>query len=181
MSDTQTEDLNAKKPSKLPLILGLVFALLGGGGGFWVTYSGMANSVLGGSESAEGSDQHASVGASDHGENAAEHESTVSAPSAQVEFVALEPITINFGSRDLPRHLRFSAQLEVLPENAAAVQQLQPRIIDVLNIYLRALEPHELEEPAALLRLRGQMLRRVQIVTGAGMVNDLLVMEFVFI
>ena len=52
--------------------------------------------------------------------------------------------------------------------------------MDVLNIYLRALDPHELQEPAALLRLRAQMLRRVQIVTGPGMVNDLLVMEFVF-
>jgi len=60
------------------------------------------------------------------------------------------------------------------------VQALMPRIMDVLNIYLRALDPPELEEPAALLRLRAQMLRRVQIVTGPGLVNDLLIIEFVF-
>jgi flagellar FliL protein len=54
-----------------------------------------------------------------------------------------------------------------------------PRIVDVLNTYLRALSLADMEERAALLRLRAQMLRRVQIVAGAGRINDLLVMEFV--
>lgn len=179
MSDTQTEDQPTKKTSKLPLVIGLVLAVLGGGGGFWATYSGMANSLLGVGESPDGADQHETDRIS--GDDVDATANGRAAAAAEVEFVALDPITINFGNRDQPRHLRFSAQLEVSPENMAAVQRLQPRIIDVLNIYLRALEPHELEEPAALLRLRGQMLRRVQIVTGAGMVNDLLVMEFVFI
>jgi flagellar protein FliL len=54
-----------------------------------------------------------------------------------------------------------------------------PRIVDVLNGYLRAVEVREFEDPAALVRLRAQMLRRVQIVTGEGRVRDLLVTEFV--
>ena len=54
-----------------------------------------------------------------------------------------------------------------------------PRILDVLNTYLRAVEVRDLEEPAALVRLRAQMLRRVQVVTGEGRVRDLLVTEFV--
>ncbi|MBC7156526.1 MAG: flagellar basal body protein FliL, partial [Rhodobacteraceae bacterium] len=37
----------------------------------------------------------------------------------------------------------------------------------------------ELLAPAALVRLRAQMLRRVQVVAGAGRVRDLLVNEFV--
>ena len=37
----------------------------------------------------------------------------------------------------------------------------------------------ELEDPAALVRLRAQILRRLQIVTGEGRVRDLLVTEFV--
>ena len=52
-------------------------------------------------------------------------------------------------------------------------------ILDVLNGYLRAVEMRELEDPSALVRLRAQMLRRVQIVTGEGRVRDLLVTEFV--
>ena len=54
-----------------------------------------------------------------------------------------------------------------------------PRIVDVMNGYLRALDAAELENPAALVRLRAQMLRRIQIVTGEGRVRDLLITEFV--
>jgi flagellar FliL protein len=49
----------------------------------------------------------------------------------------------------------------------------------VLNGYLRAVETSDLENPAALVRLKAQMLRRIQIVTGEGRVRDLLVSEFV--
>jgi flagellar FliL protein len=52
-------------------------------------------------------------------------------------------------------------------------------VVDVLNGYLRALEPREIEDPAALMRIRAQMLRRVQVVAGGDRVRDLLVMEFV--
>ncbi|MEL6921255.1 MAG: hypothetical protein AAFO77_09565, partial [Pseudomonadota bacterium] len=31
----------AKKPSKMPLVLGLVAAIIGGGGGFYATFSGL--------------------------------------------------------------------------------------------------------------------------------------------
>ena len=54
-----------------------------------------------------------------------------------------------------------------------------PRILDVLNTYLRAVEVRDLEQPASLARLRAQMLRRVQVVTGEGRVRDLLITEFV--
>ena len=77
------------------------------------------------------------------------------------------------------RHLRFTGQLEVEPEHAAEVAQLMPRILDVLNTYLRAVEVRDLEQPASIARLRAQMLRRVQVVTGEGRVRDLLITEFV--
>ena len=54
-----------------------------------------------------------------------------------------------------------------------------PRILDVMNSYLRAIDTGSLEDPAAMVRLRAQMLRRIQIVTGEGRVRDLLVTEFV--
>ena len=49
----------------------------------------------------------------------------------------------------------------------------------MLNSYLRAVSINELEDPSSLIRLRAQMLRRIQIVTGEGQVRDLLVTEFV--
>ncbi len=59
------------------------------------------------------------------------------------------------------------------------VTKLVPRIVDVLNGYLRAVDLHDIEDRSALVRLRAQMLRRIQLVTGDGRVRDLLVMEFV--
>jgi flagellar FliL protein len=67
----------------------------------------------------------------------------------------------------------------VAKDKAEEVTGLVPRILDVLNGYLRALDVAELEDPDALVRLRSQMLRRIQIVTGEGRVRDLLVTEFV--
>ena len=65
------------------------------------------------------------------------------------------------------------------PAYADEVMTLSPRVLDVLNSYLRVVEIDELSEPTSLLRLRAQMLRRVQIVTGEGRVRDLLITQFV--
>ena len=51
--------------------------------------------------------------------------------------------------------------------------------MDVLNSYLRALDFEEIERTSALIKLRSQMLRRIQLVVGEGRVRDLLVTEFV--
>ncbi len=160
MSDNapEAEAPAAKRSKALPL--GLVAALALGGGGFYATYSGL-------------------VGPSAPAGAAAPSAEAAPSPGAGFSYVPLDPIVVNVGLRDQARLLRFSAELEVLPEHAAEVARLKPRILDVLNTYIRALEMHELEEPAALIRMRAQMLRRVQIVTGAGRVNDLLVTEFV--
>jgi len=50
--------------------------------------------------------------------------------------------------------------------------------MDVLNSYLRVISISELSEPTSLARLRAQMLRRIQVVTGTGRVRDLLVTQF---
>lgn len=182
MTTAAPPDQAPEKKSKLPLLIGLVLALAGAGGGFYATYSGMLDSLLGGdapaSESAAAEGGHGAAPA--HGEPAAAPAGGHGEAGGSTGFVPLEPITVNLGRGADTRHLRFGAQLEVVPGAAGAVQALMPRIMDVLNIYLRALDPPELEEPAALLRLRAQMLRRVQIVTGPGLVNDLLIIEFVF-
>lgn len=96
-----------------------------------------------------------------------------------IAFVPIEPLLISLGPGANARHLRFKGQLETSPKYVSEVETLMPRIVDVLNSYLRAVAETDLEKPSALVRLRAQMLRRVQIVTGSGRVNDLLVMEFV--
>ena len=87
--------------------------------------------------------------------------------------------------RYLPEYRKLRAEagsfwdMALTPKYAAEVTLLLPRIVDVMNGYLRALDPKVMEDPAALVRIRAQMLRRIQIVTGEGRVRDLLITEFV--
>ncbi|WP_368185767.1 flagellar basal body-associated protein FliL [Aestuariibius sp. HNIBRBA575] len=162
MSDEpEATEEEPKKASKLPLILGLVFAIVGGAGGFFAVQMGL-------------------IGGSDHVEVAEDHaEEPPLDPLTPMSFIELDPLMIAMPGLTGGSHLRFRASLEVPPEYADEVQGVAPRIIDVLNGYLRAVDVADLEDPAALYRLRSQMLRRVKIVTGDGRVSDLLIMEFV--
>jgi len=146
-----------KKRSKKPVLIGLVLALLLGGGGFYATWSGM---ILAG------------AGAAENGE-------TAPSSLAGIAFVPLETIVVSLGSDSGSAHLRFTAQVEVVDTAVADVTLLVPRILDVLNSYLRAIDVASIEDPQAMGRLRAQMLRRIQIVTGEGRVRDLLITEFV--
>lgn len=140
------------------LLVGLVLALALGGGGFWAVYSGVIDPAA------------LKPGKSDHAE---------AAHPADIAFVPLEPIMISLAPGAAARHLRFGAELEVAPGHAGEVTQVMPRILDVLNTYLRAVDVRDLEAPASVPRLRAQMLRRIQVVTGEGRVRDLLITEFV--
>lgn len=152
-----------KKKSKLPLILGVVLALAGGGGGFFAVQSGLLG---GGPEETEEAMMEEEPGPED--------------PALpDVVFVELEPIVVSLVFGGNRGHLRFRANLEVPPEHLEEIQGIEPRIVDILNSYLRAVDVEELEDPAALPRLRSQMLRRVQVVSGQGRVRDLLILEFV--
>ncbi len=160
MSDEETPEGEEapKKKSKLPMIIGVVLLLAGAGGGFFAVSSGLL------------------FGAEEPVEEVAEEEVI---PLPDIAFVPLETLTISLNDNGASRHLRFTAQLEVEPGTEEDVLLVVPRIMDVLNGYLRAVESAELQNPSALIRLRTQMLRRIQMVTGEGRVRDLLVMEFV--
>lgn len=173
---TQGSEEAPKKKSKLPMILGLVLALAGGGGGFYATYSGL---LLGGDSHAAG-DGHGGMAADDHGDADGGHDNNGHGSELpDIAFVPIEPMVVSLGMGNEMKHLRFRAQLEVEPSHQADVEKLLPRVVDVLNSYLRALDLADIADAAALVRLRAQMLRRIQIVTGENRVNDLLIMEFV--
>jgi flagellar protein FliL len=146
-----------KKKSKRPLLIAVALFLLGGGGGFYAVYSGL---LFGSAAPAADS-------------------AAVAAGLPDITFVAMAPLVISIGDTAAARHLKFTSSLEVTHASEAEVTVLLPRILDVLNGYLRAVDPADLENPSALVRLRAQLLRRIQLVTGDGRVRDLLVTEFV--
>ena len=165
MAEKKDEDGAAPaKGSKMPIITGLFLAVLGAGGGFYAVQSGLLFPP----------ESHAGIF-----DTPAADQLLEAGLSADVAYVPIEPLVISLGNGMSGRHLRFRAELEVVPAYRSEVEQMMPRVVDVLNSYLRALELEDLTNSAALLRLRAQMLRRVQVVTGGDRINDLLIMEFV--
>ncbi len=162
MAETaDTPESVPKGRRRLPLLLGVLGALLLGGAAFHAVRTGM---IL-------------APGAS--GPGAAGDAPADPAGLADITFIPVDTVTVSLGPESGGRHLRFTAQLEVEKSGTADVATLMPRIIDVLNGYLRAVPLRDLNDPGAMARLRAQMLRRVQIVTGEGRVRDLLVSEFI--
>lgn len=161
--DAGTASEPPKESALKGLVIGAGLALVLGGGGFAATWSGI---VLGGT--ADPKAEPAEVAAQAPVE-----------PIGDVTFAPIDPIVVSLGPDAGAAHLRFRAQLETRQGHVAEVTRLMPRVVDALNAYLRAVDPAELQDPTAMTRLRGQMLRRVQSATGEGRVSDLLVMEFV--
>ena len=153
MTDAADPSETARPGMRKPLLIGAVAAILLGAGGWFTLHSGL----VGG-------------GAADHG----------GAMPTDMAFVPVPPLVISLGPDSRHRHLRFGATLEVDRARQAQVEAMMPRVVDVLNSYLRAIDVAAFEEPAALFRLRAQMLRRVQLVTAEAAVRDLLITEFVF-
>lgn len=147
----------AKGMGKKGWAAALVAALLLGGGGFYATYSGM-------------------VGAGE--DHAAAHEDETHEAGTAPIYLELDPMMISVGDPGSIRQMRFRAVLQ-LEEGHSDVAALRPRILDVFSTYLRAVSVQRLEDPTALLDLRAQLLRRVQLLAGESSVSDLLIIDFV--
>ena len=165
--DDEIEEPKKKKGLLVPLVLGVILAAAGGGGGFWAVTQGPLAPPPEVDEHAEEDGDHS--GEEGHGEDLG---------PVNVAFLELETLVITLGAEESNRNLIFTAALEVRPEHMEEVAELTPRVLDVLNSYLRVVAVSELSEPTSLARLRSQMLRRIQVVTGTGRVRDLLVTQF---
>jgi flagellar FliL protein len=159
MSDAASD--GSEKPSKSikkPLIFGLLLAVAGGAAGY-----------LGGARMWQGEP--------DSSEPVAQKD--LPAALQGITFVPIEPMIVSLGSGQSARHLRFTAQIEVPEQYQTDVIQLMPRILDMLNGYLRTIEAEDLERNFALARLRSHILSRLYAITGENRVSDVLITEFV--
>jgi len=151
----------ARRSLMIPVLAGLVLAVIAGGASYWALTMGPLAPETAGTETED--EVHADT----------------PAILPEVAFVPLEPLTISLGDDSLGRHLRVTAQLEVDPDHVSDVTHLLPRVLDVVNTYLRVVDLHDLNAPGTLSRIRVHLLHRVQIVTGDGWVTDFLITEFV--
>jgi len=163
-----------KSGKKLP-ILAVFLALVGGGVGFYAVKAGLIPLGKHAGDSQMNDKSHGTG----HSSGQADSHGEAPDPLDDIAFVATDQITISLSPSQGAQHLIFRAQLEVNAEFEREVMSILPRVTDVMNSYLRALELSDLTGPLALVRIRGQMLRRIQVVTGRGRVRDLLIMEFV--
>ncbi|MEM8851247.1 MAG: flagellar basal body-associated FliL family protein [Pseudomonadota bacterium] len=160
--DGESTQEEAKRSLGLKAWIGVVvLALILGGGGFYATYAGL----IGG---------HDAVAQAEHIPQAAN-------PAEEVDFVELDPLKVSVGGAGSIRQLQFRAYLQVGSAGGRPVEAAKPRIMDVFATYLRALPVSTLEDPTALLRIRSQLLRRVQLLAGPDAVEDLLIIDFVIV
>ncbi len=163
MTDATSNEAEAfVKSGQKVVLLWMILAVAGAAGGYYAASSGMLPV----------------------GHEKASHEDPIDLESKpvkelpEVAFVDLPPVIVSVKAGD-SRHLKFHAQLEVNASYITDVEMMQPRIMDVMNSYLRAVELTDLEDSLALMRIRGHLLRRIGIVAGEGRVRDVLVSEFV--
>ena len=165
MSVDASKNADSKgKSRKLSNIMLLFLVSVGAGVGFFSVQKGVLEAIR---------------FSDDHIEEQEQGMVAVPVDTSEIVFIEIDPIMISLASSGDIRYLRFRAQLEVDEEYKSDVTKLLPRIVDVLNGYLRALEVQDFQSPTALIRLRGQMLHRVQIVVGRNRVRDLLIMDFI--
>lgn len=163
-ADVQVDDAPQRKKGGKGLLIGLLAMLLLGGGGFFATFSGMLSLPFGGAPAGE---EMAHEPPEDRGEGAA------------IAFLEIPQMIVSLGPSARSRHLRLAATLEIEPGREEEVKRLLPRVQDVINSYLQALDEADVERPAAMARMRAHLLRRIRIVAGEDAVRDLLVTEFV--
>lgn len=176
MADEATGKAPAKK-KKFPLIAAaMMSAMAMGGGSFFVVYSGLVDLPP-----LPGTASHGTVTDDSHAATSAEGpiEADNHADGFKADFVTLEPLVVPLGASADAALLRTTLVLETTPDRAGEVTAATPRVMDVLNTFLRAVEERVLTDPREMARLRAQMLRRVRLVTPQGAVRDILIQEFV--
>ena len=148
----------AKKKSKLPLIIGgVVGLLLVVGAGLYFT--GMLDSVLG--------KKQAPVVAA-------------APPPKPLVFFDLPDflVNLNSGGSKKASFLKLSVSLELEnQEDTAKLQAVMPRVIDNFQIYLRELRVEDLRGSGGIYRLREELLARVNAAVAPVKVNDVLFKE----
>jgi flagellar FliL protein len=139
------------------LVPGLLLVLGAGGGGAYFLLAG-----------------------GDHPRQGAETEQMPTTPP-KVAFSDMADILVNIQSDDgSPAYLKLSVSLELDDEeHKAAIQPLMPRITDQFQAYLRELRLDDLKGSAGVLRLKEELLRRVNAAAAPYHVRDVLLKEMI--
>lgn len=161
--ETQPADEAPKKPSPLKILIPAAISAVVLGG----VAAGVAFVMTG--EKAD------CVGA----EGQMAHGGKITRNYDDTAFVNLDPLVISLGPNANSQYLKISITLETYNDEKKEIEHLVPKFRDVLNTYLRAVDENDIAEPAAMIRLRAQMLRRIQLIAPPNTVENVLITDFV--
>jgi flagellar FliL protein len=160
MAQEQDNSQNsAQKKSKLGLILVIIGIIFAAVGGVAVGYLGLIPASILGKDNPKVSPVLPNI------------DNTI--------FIQLPPITIPLGQNAKAKYLRATFSVETDPNYEERIEKLRPRLMDMLNTYLRAVEETDLTNPNRFQNLQAQMLRRSRLVAGESAIKNLLVQEFI--
>ena len=116
---------------------------------------------------------------SDKNQEAAADEVPLTPP--KVAFSDMQDILVNIQSNDgTPAYLKLGVSLELEDDaQKTAIQPLMPRITDQFQAYLRELRLDDLKGSAGVLRLKQELLRRVNVAAAPYHVRDVLLKEMI--
>ena len=99
----------------------------------------------------------------------------------KVAFSDMQDILVNIQSNDgTPAYLKLGVSLELEDEEQkTALTPLMPRITDQFQAYLRELRLDDLKGSAGVLRLKEELLRRVNVAAAPYKVRDVLLKEMI--
>ena len=153
---TGDEAASGSKKKLVIIVVSLLFVLVAAGAGFF---------FMGG----------------DSAENKAKQEAEQEAAKAepqQSHFYELPDMTVNLASSG-SRFLRLRVVLEVNSEQSVVkLQEIEPRLVDDFQVYLRELRPEDLRGSAGSYRLRHDLLLRANQAAQPVVVENVLFKEF---
>ncbi len=94
-------------------------------------------------------------------------------------FLALDPMVIAISPLGRSKYLKISLVLETDDAGAEEILNHGYYVKDVLNTFLRSVDSAVLEDPAAMSRLRAQILRRVRAIVPDADIQNVLITEFI--
>jgi flagellar FliL protein len=153
-----------KLPRKLQIIAaaGLLVVLGGGGAAFY--FFGMSS----GKPAAEAAAETVKT-------------ETDKLPAEKAAFFDIPDIIVNIQTPDsTPAYLKLSVALELEKVEAkAAIEPVLPRIVDQFQTYLRELRVEDIRGSAGVMRLKEELLRRVNLAVAPTPVHDVLLKEMI--
>ncbi len=99
----------------------------------------------------------------------------------QVAFFDMPDIVVNIQTADgTPAYLKLSVSLELdAADEKPGLQALMPRIVDQFQSYLRELRVDDLRGSAGVMRLKEELLRRINVAAAPFAVRDVLLKEMI--